>query len=212
MSRSAVEAKRRKQRLRTEDLAPEIARGITIGASAKEALDQHPVTPIRPLEQRLRHMHDIGAALRPRFHGETTDTGFVRESLDRRFADAEITFPEEVRRAILAGMICLKCLEPQTSSFADEHLEACEGVLVRGPRYMRDWQIIDCAHEMQGEKHLGPSKPMSEFLGAQDERMEKRLFIKRVLDGGKGRIPKAWLRDAVLMDGLDPEDRRAIGA
>lgn len=150
--------------------------------------------------------------MRPRFHAENVDTGLVRESLGRKFMDAEIVYPEEVRRAILAGMICLKCQEPQELPFEDSHIDGCEGVLVRGKHYMRDWQIIDCAHEMEGEKHLGPAKPMREFLDQQDARLEKRKFIKRVLDGGRGRIPSSWLRDATLMEGLDVEDRKALGA
>jgi hypothetical protein len=60
--------------------------------------------------------------------------------------------------------------------------------------------------EFEGEKHIGPSLPVTEYLAEQDERIEKRKFVKRVLDGGQGKIPKQWLADATLLEGMSPDD------
>jgi hypothetical protein len=182
MSRGAV---KKRKKLNTDNLAPGIAAGITIGASVEEAAREHPIKPIRPLHERLAHMHDQGTGRvpTPRFHAENKDTGFVRESLDRRFVDTEITFPPEVLRGIQAGAICLRCLEPQATPFGDDHIPGCEGVGLRGKNYMRDWQLIDLAHEMEGTKHLGPSKPMREYLDEQEERVEKARFDQKIAQG-----------------------------
>lgn len=128
----------------------------------------------------------------------------VEEATGRIMRDASLRFNEETRNAIKAGNICLRCLEPQPTSFPD----TCD--LCGYP--MRERQILDVAMEFEGEVHLGPTKPLREFADAQSERLEKRKFIKRILDGGQGNVPKAWLHDAVLMEGLDPEDRRALRA
>lgn len=207
--------KTKKQKLvREDELAPGIAAGLTQGIPKEEALRAHP-TQGRPGVETIRHMtedHNV-SGMRvpvPHFIGKDASTGFVRESMGRRMGDVQLQFTPEVMRALQAGMICLRCLEPQRIPFEDSHLPGCEGVLIHGPRYMHDRQILDIAMEFEGEVHVGPSKPMQEILDAQDERMEKRKFITRVLEGGQGKIPKAWLTDATLLDGLSTEEIHAL--
>lgn len=129
----------------------------------------------------------------PRFVGElNVDTGLIRQAPDgRRFADATLSFPPEVVRAIQAGMVCLKCLEPQPFSFADRHVPGCEGVLMRGPHYMAQWQIIDFALEFEGDKHIGPSKPMAEYDAEIEEKRLKHQFENKVLSGKSRGVRRA---------------------
>jgi hypothetical protein len=174
--RNKALTKRHVHKVNPDDLHPSIAAGLTQGASAEEA-QQHlgKITPVKDGADIARELArtptvDGSRVPLPRFTATTTDTGFVRESHDRRLADATLTFPPETFGALRAGMICLKCLEPQEHSFEDYHLEGCEGVALHGPTYMKDRQIMDLAMEFEGEKHIGPSKPMSEYLAEQDKR------------------------------------------
>jgi hypothetical protein len=208
-------ALKKPQLVNPDDLHPNMAPGLTQGVPRDEALAMFPakgtdgVTALQHLT-RDEPMEGLRGVPRPHFRAEDADTGFLRVSGDRTLRDAAMFYTHEMMNALRAGMVCLRCLEPQSHSFADDHIEGCEGVLIHGPRYMRDRQILDIAMEFEGNKHLGPSKPMQELLDEQDERVEKRRFIKGILDGGQGRIPKEWLRDATLMDGLSPDDVRAL--
>lgn len=215
MSKKKHAYKTKKQKLvREDELAPGIAAGLTQGLPAEEALRAHPVTG-RPGVETIRHMtedkkvHGMRVPV-PHFVGKNASTGFVRESMGRKMGDVQMQFTPEVMRAMREGSLCLRCLEPQSYPFEDSHLPGCEGVLLHGPRYMKDRQILDIAMEFEGEVHVGPSKPMQEMLDAQDERMEKRRFIDRVLQGGQGRIPKAWLTDATLLESLTTEEIKAL--
>lgn len=180
-------AKSRRHEISPEEIHPALRAGLTQGASAEEAMQQ-----LGKVE-RAQDGRDIAAYLKdvktvadsrvpiPRFAGTDANTGFVRESHDRRMGDAVLTFHPEVVRAIQAGMICLRCLEPQPFAFADEHIEACEGVLIHGKTYMKDRQVVDFALEFEGDKHIGPSKPMTEYAEEQDLRVEKAKFRAKKL-------------------------------
>lgn len=208
-------SKRRRHEISPDDLHPSLRAGLTQGATAEEAQQELGPVANKDAGDIVAYMRDQEAVAGtrvpiPRFVGQNASTGFVRESLDRRMGDAMLTFPRETIRAIQSGMICLRCLEPQPGAFADEHLEGCEGVLLHGPSYMKDRQVVDFALEFEGENHIGPSRPMSEFAEEQDARVEKRRFVKRVADGGQGRIPKEWLADATLFEGLAPSEVKEL--
>lgn len=214
----AHKRKRKKNTISPDDLAPGIAKGLTVGASAKEALEEHPVKGKSGIEL----VRDLAKAERvigtrvplPKFIGrEAPDSPLIMSYGDeRRFRDVTLLYPPDVLRAMREGMLCFKCGEPQAHAWEDRHLPGCAGVDLHGGTYMRERQILDMAMEMEGEVHVGPSKPLSEFADEQDLRIEKRAFIDRVLDGGQGKIPKEWLRDATLMDGLHPQQREALRA
>lgn len=198
-------------------LAPGVAAGLAQGREEIEAADQafaesgRMPSGVEMLRRWEAERGKVGRVPTPKFIAQNTSTGFIRQRPDgSKVADAVLTFEPSTMRAMREGMICMRCLEPQPHTFADEHIEGCEGVQLHGPNYMKDRQIIDLAMEFEGEKHIGPSKPMQEFLDAQDERVEKREFVMRVLNGGQGRIPKEWLQDKELMDGLHPSDQLAL--
>lgn len=89
--------------------------------------------------------------------------------------DVDIMAHQETRDAIKSGYMCLRCLEPQPFAFP----EMCD--LCGYP--MKDRQILDVAMEFQGEKHVGPSKPINEYLMEQDLRVEKRKFEEKIREG-----------------------------
>lgn len=201
----------------TSELMPRVAAGLAQGREEIEASDEdYRNSPHAPsgVEMLRRWESENGKTNRvptPKFIAQNKATGFVRQRPDgTRLADTVLAFPSDVLRSIKEGMICLRCLEPQTHSFADQHIEGCEGVMLHGPSYMKDRQIMDIAMEFEGDKHFGPSKPMTELLDEQEERLEKRKFVKRVLDGGQGRIPREWMQDATLLEGLSDDDKLAL--
>lgn len=164
-----------------DDLAPGIAAGFTQGISKQEALEQFPVTSTASSVSHMKEQKDQRIPS-PRFVARESERADVVTTYPdgRTFRDSALVYPPDVLRAMRAGYICFRCQEPQSSAFADDHLEGCEGVSISGPTYMKDRQIMDIAMEMEGEVHLGPSKPISEYLLEQDLRVEKRKFDQKV--------------------------------
>lgn len=203
-------ALRRKRLVREDELQPGIAAGLTQGVPAEEALAAFPVTAPAGVET-LRHMASdelLGDSRVPRPHFVAKDAGTDTVLIvgDRAFRDVTRTFTNEQMGALRGGMLCLWCLEPQPHAFADEHLEGCFYVKLHGRHAMRERQILDVAMEFEGNVHLGPAKPLSEHLAEVELRTEKRRFIDKVIEGGQGRIPKEWLRDAVLFPEGPPQE------
>lgn len=181
-----------------DKLAPGIAEGITEGVSKEEVMEEMAAEP-SPLDgaERIAHLAKDRRVERvplPAFVGEDHPSDLLVTFADgRTFRDVNKTFRPEVHEAMKAGMICLRCLEPQPTAFADEHLPGCEGVALAGPRYMRDRQIIDMAVEFEGEKHLGPSRPISAYLDEMRAEREKALFDRKLAEGAS---PMKGLRRA----------------
>lgn len=180
-------ARKRQRHIDPGELHPQLRSGLTQGASAEEAQQELGPVVAHDGVDIVRYLREQKAVEGtripvPRFIGASKDTGFVRQRPDgTRLGDAVLTFPWEVVRAMRAGMICMRCLEPQSFAFADEHIEGCEGVDLHGPHYMKDRQVVDFALEFEGEKLIGPSKPMSEYLEEQDLRVEKAKFRAKKL-------------------------------
>lgn len=210
--------RQRKRRLKqekidTSNLAPKVARGFTQGASLEEHI------------QETDNLSEKGSALDrarilagadERIESDSGDryAAFVAESdsravwtdgvTDRPQLDVHKTYTKKGMRMLREGRQCLRCDEPLDPAMPAQ-CPLC-GYAVA------DRQIMDIAMEFEGEKHIGPSAPVSDYLAEQDARVEKRRFIKKVLDGGQGKIPSEWLRDAVLLEGLTPSDRAALAA
>lgn len=192
-----------------EDLSPGIASGLTQDVPVEEALAAHPVSTAPSGVELVRHMRDVSQSEHrrvplPKFvASEDADSVWYDEPTGRIQKNVSLTMQPEVVAAIRAGEVCLRCLEPQDEPFPD----ICTSPPEMGCSYpIRERQIVDAAMEIQGNKHLGPAKPITEYLEEQELRMEKRRFIARKIEGGAGKIPKEWLRDAHLFpDGLPPE-------
>jgi len=197
-------ALKKPDKLNLDHFMPGIAAGLTEGLTDQESLEVHPVSTAPSGLELARLMKDIEKVAgkrvpRPKFIVEDANTDLVTNlGDDRYFRDSRRIYPEPVMAAMREGMMCMRCHEPQEYPFEDAHLEGCEGVSLAGPHYMRDLQIKDIIREFEGSVHVGPSKPISEFLAKQEERVQKRRFIVKVLEGGSGRVPKEWLQDKDL--------------
>lgn len=208
MARKRRSAKQR-NKINPANLAPLIREGFTEGASAEEAFQEHPYVKTGDARQRARVL--LAADARAQ---ETGFAGFVADDdegavwtdgvTDRVQLDIHKTYTEEGMRRVKAGYQCLRCDEPQEYAFPMT-CSLCGYA-------MHDRQIMDIAMEFEGRRHIGPSKPITEYMEEQDSRVEKRKFIKKLVQGGQGKIPKEWLRDATLLDGLTPNERQMIGA
>lgn len=189
--------KSKRQLIDPADVAAGLREGLTQGVPISEINRQGRGEKIPSGLAASQHMNTekksgTAGVPTPHFVGRDSITGFIRQSPDgRKFADAELTFTPDVLNAIRAGMICLKCLEPQEYSFEGAHVPGCEGVQIHGPHYMRDYQIIDLAMEFEGETHIGPAKPLAEHEAEVDERRAKRKFDLAL---AQGRSPMTGLK------------------
>lgn len=204
--------KRRLDRINASDLAPLVAEGFTQGASEAEAFQEaDEKRPIVKPGAALGHMKDVDTRLEANRGGfasfvATDDAGAVWSDgvTDRVQYDLHKTYTPGGMTLLREGRQCLRCDEPFATPFPLQ-CPIC-GYAVA------DRQIMDIAMEFEGERHLGPSAPISQYMEEQEARAEKRAFIRRVLDGGQGRVPKEWLKDKSLLDGLTPQEKFAIGA
>jgi hypothetical protein len=169
-----------------DDLSPGIAAGLTQGASKEEALEQFKPKTVLSGAELVRHMGQVetvggGRVPLPRFvASEDDDSLWLDEPTGRIQKNVNVTFQPETVRAIQSGMICLRCYEPQGTAFP----EICESHEWSGCAYpIRERQIMDFAMEFEGGKHLGPAKPITQYLEEQRERVERRRFDAGMLSG-----------------------------
>lgn len=188
-----MKRKKKHQRIDPADLAPGIASGFTQGASAKEALQEHPVSAnpsgieiarnfsaaVKQSEKdpRARSAHAI-VRLDP-------TTIVIEPNTGRKMIDVNIIVPPEHKRQIIAGYRCISCLEPFDSAFP-LRCGVC-GYEVR------DRQLTRAAQEFEGEVFVGPSKPIRKILVERELEQEQREF-DRAIAGGKS--PMKGLRHA----------------
>ena len=88
---------------------------------------------------------------------EKTPDGVVARS------DYNATLTKDDTERVRLGYVCLRCWEPHEVPFPDE-CSLCGYA-------MRDYQARDFALEWEGERHVGPSRPMQDYL---DENYEVR--------------------------------------
>lgn len=95
---------------------------------------------------------------------------------DRVVAGADVTVTPELFRGMQEGFYCMRCHEgPQEMSFP----LACD---LCGYS-MKELQIRDLALEFDGYKHLGPSKPINEFMDQAEEEYLKQKFAEKIAAG-----------------------------
>lgn len=174
-----------RRKLNLDNLAPKIAAGITEGASAKEALSEHPAQRVDGVE-----LQDMLAAPPERVGRVPVFRAVVKDSLDsvwideptkRLQRDATLLMPPDVREAIRTGWMCLRCFEPQDEAFPEfedaHHLPGCT-------YDMRARQAVDVAVEFRGEEHIGPNRGIGAYLEEQSERLERAEYERRKEEGG----------------------------
>lgn len=194
---------KKKDIVKPEHLSPGLAAGLTTGVPADEALKQFPVTTPKATDS-VAHMKDADKRLErgrnqfAQFVADNDDQAvWVDGVTDRPQMDYVKTYTPEGMRFLREGRQCLRCDEPQPDPFPP----TCD--LCGYP--MKERQIVDISLEFDGDRHVGPAKPISEYLEKLEERTEKRKFIDRVLAGGQGRIPKEWLQDKELFPDGPPK-------
>jgi hypothetical protein len=213
---------RKRERVRKEDLSPALAAGFTespeeeeqqlvdLGYEKDEESGEWRDTRPDGLERnRMMSEKPYVPGTRiplPRFIGHESDSDIIVEFADgRKFHDITKSFDPETVDAIVHGMICLRCLEPQPFPDADEHLPGCEGVALVGNNYMKERQRIDFMAEFEGEKHYGPGRPIQAFLEDQAERKQKRDFIVSCVENGR-EVPRELLNDKDLFPDGPPKE------
>lgn len=198
-------ARKGKNKVRDEDLSPGIAAGLTQGVPAEEALEAFPVRNVPTGVEVIRHMRDADQMLErstglpfARFVASSNASAVWSDGVtDRPQLDYTKTYTPDGMRLLREGRQCLRCDEPHPEAFPLS-CDLCGYA-------MGERQIMDMAMEFEGPKHLGPRKPIGEYMEELELRTEKRKFIDRVQEGGKGRIPKEWLHDAVLFPSGPPQ-------
>lgn len=114
---------------------------------------------------------------------------------DRLQRNVQLMLTPEMADQIRSGYRCLRCLEPQSTAFP----EVCEGYEALGCSYpIRDRQVLDFSMESEGERLIGPQKPITQYLEDQEERAEKRRFIDKLRFRDKT-VPEGLLKDAKLL-------------
>lgn len=188
--------------IREDEVAPGVAEGLTQGVPLDVLKKEHQSAP-KSRDSR-DHMTDADAALFARrgvpfarFVGESDPHAVWTDGqTDRVQMDVHLTFTKQGMGLLREGRQCLRCHEPLEIPFPIQ-CPLC-GYAVK------ERQIMDIAMEFEGEKHIGPSKPITTYMEKLEERTEKRKFIDRILAGGQGKIPKEWLQDKELFPNGPP--------
>lgn len=197
--RDKTVAKRRRQKLNLDNLAPKIAQGITEGANAKEALQElndrmgkvENFSGDDLVQQHLGgEQEKLGRVPVPRFVASDDTHSVWKESDGRLQRNAVMKFERETFAAIEAGYICLRCLEPQEEGFPEE----CS--LCGYP--IRERQALDVKMEFRGEEHVGPGLPIAQWEAEQEQRMEEALYKQRKREGHS---PQKFVSRRVLSPG-----------
>lgn len=159
------------------NLHPAQMAGLTVGDEED--------TPVALKSADVSHMADDA----PLSGGRVPVARFVAESnpgevwtdgqTDRLQMGVDKTFTRETIQAMQAGYICIRCLEPQEAAFPPQ-CDLCGYT-------MRERQIVDLSVEFAGEKHIGPSKALDDYLDELDAEAERKNFQRRI-DGGASRM------------------------
>lgn len=160
-------------------LSEDIAQGLTLGPdSEEEARERFPNLPGAP---DLSYLQREGG-VKFRALDKPSSPLYIGFPDGRLMRDVDVAFTKEDRERIEQGYICIRCLEPQSSANADDHLEGCIGVAHYGERYMRDgYHLVDVAAEFDERMiHVGPERPLQSYLDDQDERAQKQLFTRKL--------------------------------
>lgn len=170
--------RRKKQRINEANLAPKIREGFTQDASIEEAFqhsERQRVTSARELAQVLAGADDRDDGFSPFVADNDARAVWTDGVTDRVQYDVHKTYTAKGMARLKEGRVCLRCDEPLDPSFPSE-CPLC-GYAVK------ERQIMDIAMEFEGEKHIGPSRPVSEYLAEQDERVAKREFDRKIKEG-----------------------------
>jgi len=159
-------------------LSEDVAEGLTLGPDSKEEADEK--FPNLPGAPDLSYLNRAGG-VKFRAIDKPSSPLYIGFPDGRLMRDVDVAFTKEDRERIEQGYICIRCLEPQSAANADDHIEGCIGVAHYGERYMRDgYHLIDvCAEFDEHQIHVGPERPLRDYLARMDEKKEKQSFRER---------------------------------
>jgi len=147
----------RRDKVKRDQLAPLIAEGFTEGVPLDRVESELPVKT-RP-ESDPAYMNEQATVPGtriplPRFFVEHDTEGIWQVHQGRVHRGARIILLPETLEAMKAGLICLRCMEPQDEPFPFR----CTSPPEMGCEYrISDRQLRDIAVEYEGESELGPT-------------------------------------------------------
>jgi hypothetical protein len=165
------------KRIKPDQLAPKIEEGFTEGPlTPEQARREFPVR--RAPGPSYAHMSA------PRKRGEPyvamvlepNGVPISEPNTGRRFQDVDVIVTEEEAAEMKAGYRCLRCKEP----FEEAYPASCS---VCGYE-VRDRQGLDAPLELDGRRHVGPSRPLGEIMDELELRQELAAFEQKILEGG----------------------------
>jgi hypothetical protein len=168
---------RKGKKLSPDQFAPKIAEGLTEGPlTPEEARREFPVSkPPAVSYLHMTHRHARGEPYAAMVI-ERNGVPIQEPNTGRWMEDVDVIITEEERQQILAGYRCLRCKEP----FELAYPASCS---VCGYE-VSERQALDAELELEGARHVGPSKPLTEYMQELELRQEKALFEQRIREGG----------------------------
>ena len=159
-----------------EEMHPKQRDGLTI--NGEDVGDQPAPSPTT--SDLIGHMGKdgggkVGRIPSIKFVAEDNPREFWSLGDDRIVAGADVTITPELHRAMQTGQVCLRCKEPQDGEFPIQ-CSLCGYA-------MKELQPRDVVMEFDGFKHLGPTKPITEFMDEAEERYQKEKFQRKIAEG-----------------------------
>lgn len=147
----------RKGEIKPDQFAPKIAEGLTEGPfTPEDARREFPVSKAPATS--YGHMAREHARGEPyaAMVIEPNGVPIQEPNTGRWMEDVDVIITEEQAGQIVAGYRCLKCKEHFEQAFP----ASCS---VCGYE-VRERQIVDAAMELEGTRHVGPSRPLAEYM------------------------------------------------
>ena len=157
----------RKGKLKPDQFAPKIAEGLTEGKLTPEdarrefPVSKAPATSYGHMSQERGRGEPYAAMVI-----ERNGVPIQEPNTGRWMEDVDVIVTDEEAQQIVAGYRCLKCKEPFETAFP----ASC---YVCGYE-VKDRQIVDAAMELEGTRHVGPSRPLSEYMLELEARNVRR--------------------------------------
>jgi len=145
----------RADEIKPDQLAPGIAAGLTQGVPIERVEEELPPDRAQVDATHLNEAATVpGTRIPlPRFFVEDDPGGIWRVHQGRVHRGAKVVLLPETLAAMKAGLICLRCMEPQDEPFPFR----CTSPPEMGCEYrISDRQLRDIAIEYEGEQALGP--------------------------------------------------------
>ena len=168
-----------REKVKPDQLAPKIAEGFTDRPlTPEEAAREFPAQRTKDMD--VSHMRGEmmpGSRVpKPTMVLIPNDAVIEEPNTGRRMKDVDQVITEDMMGAIIDRMMCLRCKEP----FEIPNPINCP---VCGYE-VRDRQALDAGMELTGDRHVGPSKPLAEFMEDLQDRQLASAFEKKIIEGG----------------------------